>query len=136
MAATVDKTLRGRLVLGPNLSRGIRANLRYLRDDPFAVRLAFPAAVGLEGENVEWVFARELLDNGMYEPVGDGDFHLWPGGPGRVMIEFESPHGMAIVEFAATDLRLFLHDAYREIPAGHESQHLDLDARLAELLGR
>ena len=136
MAATVDKALRGRLVLGPNLSRGIPANLRYLRADPFAVRLSFPAAVGLEGEDVEWVFARDLLDDGLYEPVGDGDIHLWPCGAGHVMIEFESPHGMAIVEFAAADLRLFLHDAYQEIPAGQESRHLDLDARLAALLGQ
>lgn len=136
MLANVDQALSGRLVLSPYLSRGIHANLRYLRDDPFAVRLAFPAAISLEGGDVEWVFARELLDDGLYEPSGEGDVHLWPCGKGRVMIEFASPHGAAMVEFAKADLRRFLHWSYRSVPAGQESRHLDLDAGLAVLLGR
>lgn len=133
-AVAVDQALSGRLVLSPNLSQGIHANLRYLRDDPFAVHLTFPAAVGLEGEQVEWIFARELLDDGLYEPAGDGDIHLWPCTPDQVMIEFDSPHGMALVEFESVDLRAFLHGSYKVVPAGQESQHLDLDAGLADLL--
>ncbi len=136
MLANIDQALSGRLILSPHLSRGIRAHLRYLRDDPFAVRLAFPAAISLEGGDVEWVFARELLDDGLYQPAGEGDVHLWPCGRGRVMVEFESPHGTAMVEFAAADLRRFLHWSYRCVPAGQEERHLDLDAHLAVLLGQ
>lgn len=137
MLANVDLGLSGRLVLSPGLSRGINANLRYLRDDPFAVRLAFPAEISLEGgDGVEWIFARELLDDGLYGPAGDGDIHLWPCGPSRMMIEFESPHGVAMVEFAAGDVRRFLEWSYRVVAAGDESRYLDLDADLAALLDR
>ena len=136
MLATVDLALKGRLVLGPNVSEGIHANLRYLSDDPFAVRLVFAAAAGLDGEEVEWIFARELLDDGVYEPVGDGDIHLFPSAPGQVMIEFESPHGIALVEFASADLREFLRWSYEAVPPGQESLHVDLDAGLAALLDR
>jgi hypothetical protein len=136
MVAAVDQALKGRLVLSPYRSEGIQANLRYECDDPFAVHLAFPATAALEGEEVEWIFARELLDDGLYEPAGDGDIHLWPCAPGRVMIEFESPHGMALVEFAAADLRDFLHWSYQAVPAGKEGRHVDLDRELTMLLNR
>jgi len=136
MVAAVDQVLKGRLVLSPYQSEGIEAHLRYLSEDPFAVHLTFPATAALEGEEVEWIFARELLDDGLYEPTGDGDIHLWPCAPGRVMIEFESPHGMALVEFAAADLRDFLHWSYQAVPAGHESRHVDFDGELETLLDR
>jgi hypothetical protein len=136
MLATVDQALMGRLVISPYVSRAIHAKLRYLRDDPFAVHLAFPAAISLEGGDVEWVFARELLEDGLYEPSGEGDVHLWPCGPGRVMIEFESPHGTAAVEFTSADVRRFLHWSYRAVPTGLETRHLDVEGSLAALLGR
>lgn len=136
MVAAVDLALKGQLVLGPYVSEGIHANLRYLSDDPFAVHLVFPPAAGLDGEEVEWIFSRDLLDDGLYEPVGDGDIHLFPCGPGRVMVEFESPHGMALVEFASADLREFLRWSFEAVPPGHESLHVDLDAGLAALLDR
>lgn len=136
MPAAVDQVLEGRLVLGPYQSEGIHANLRYVCDDPFAVHLTFPATAALEGEAVEWIFSRELLDDGLYEPAGDGDIHLWPGTPDRLLVEFESPHGMALVDFAAADVREFLHGSYRAVPAGKESRHVDIDTELAGLLDR
>ncbi|MGH6654516.1 MAG: SsgA family sporulation/cell division regulator [Actinocrinis sp.] len=134
MLATVDLALNGRLIIGPRFSRPIHANLRYLSDDPFAVHLTFPAAISLEGADVEWVFSRELLAGGMREPAGDGDVHLWPCGPDRVMVEFESPHGTAMVEFGSADLRSFLRWSYRSVPLGREADCLDLDTELSTLL--
>lgn len=134
MVAAVDQALAGQLVLDPDLSEEIQANLRYSSDDPFAVHLVFPPTVSLEGEEVEWIFARELLDDGLYEPAGDGDLRLWPCAPGLVMLEFESPHGLALVEFSAGDLLEFLHCTYQAVPAGQEAQHVDVDAELAALL--
>lgn len=135
MLATVDQTLNGRLVISPRVSHGIRVNLRYLREDPFAVHLAFPATVSLEGEEVEWVFARDLLDDGLYEPSGEGDVHLWPCDADRVVMAFESARGVAMVEFAAADLRSFLESSYRAVPMGQEPRHMDIDAYLATLFG-
>lgn len=133
MLATVDQALSGRLVISPRVSQSISVNLRYLRDDPFAVRLAFPAAISLEGEEVEWVFARELLDDGLYGPSGEGDVHLWPCDPDRVAMALESAHGVAMIEFASADLHTFLESSYRAVPMGQEGRHVDLDAYLATL---
>jgi sporulation and cell division protein SsgA len=131
---TVDQSLQGRLILDPTRSRPLAAHLRYRRDDPIAVHLSFPAAVSLEGGDVEWVFARELLDRGLHGPSGDGDVHIWPCGPGRTMIEFSSSQGTALIEFPADDLRNFLRWAYASVPVGQESAYLDLDTAIEELL--
>jgi hypothetical protein len=133
MLATVDQTISGRLVISPHVSHDISVKLRYLRDDPFAVHLAFPAAVSLEGEDIEWVFARELLDDGLYAPSGEGDVHLWPCDADRVVMAFESARGVAMVEFASADLRTFLQSSYRAVPMGQEARHMDVDAYLATL---
>jgi hypothetical protein len=135
MLATVDQTLNGRLVISPRVSQGISVNLRYLRDDPFAVRLAFPASIALEGEEVEWVFARELLDDGLYGPSGEGDVHLWPCDADRVAMALESAHGVAMIEFVADDLHTFLQSSYRAVPMGQEGRHVDVDAYLSTLFG-
>jgi hypothetical protein len=135
MLATVDQALNGRLVISPHVSQDITVNLRYLRDDPFAVHLAFPAEISLEGGEVEWVFARELLDDGLYAPSGEGDVHLWPCDSDRVVMAFESGRGVAMVEFAATDLDNFLQSSYRAVPMGQEGRQVDVDAYLATLFG-
>ena len=53
----------------------IRDDLQELVDDVSRL-LAAPAT--LEGVEVCWTFARELLLDGQYEPTGDGDVHVWP----------------------------------------------------------
>lgn len=133
MLATVDQSLRGRLFLDPDSYRPIGAHLRYRRDDPLAVQLFFPAAVSLSGGEVSWVFGRDLLELGLREPSGDGDVHIWPCGPDRVMIEFASPQGTALIDFPSRDLRDFLRRSYTAVPPGREADYLDLDSDLMDL---
>jgi hypothetical protein len=131
---TVDQSLSARLVVDRATSQPIAARLHYQRDDPIAVHLSFPAAISFEGGDVEWVFARDLLDLGLRFPSGDGDVHIWPCAPGRTMIEFCSPQGTALIEFPSADLRHFLRWAYAAVPVGKEWAHLDVDAAIAEML--
>ena len=134
MLTTVDQSLRARLILDRATSQPIAAHLHYQHDDPIAVRLSFPAAISFEGGDVEWVFARDLLDLGLRCPSGDGDVRIWPCAPGRTMIEICSPQGIALIEFPSAELRHFLRWAYAAVPSGEERAHLDVDAAIAEML--
>jgi hypothetical protein len=131
---TVDQSLSARLILDRATSRHIAAHLHYQHDDPIAVHLSFPAAISFEGGDVEWVFARDLLDLGLRFPSGDGDVRIWPCAPGRAMIEICSPQGTALIEFPSAELRHFLQWAYAAVPAGEECAHLDMDTAIADIL--
>ena len=57
---------------------------------------------------MRWTFGRELLSDGLYEPSGDGDVHVWPcldsDGRAVVIIELCSPDGEALVQARTSDL--------------------------------
>src|SRR6478736_4377323 len=58
----------------------IDADLVFDPADPYAVTMVFRTGV----QEVLWTFGRELLVEGLFEPTGDGDVHVWPClGPGR-----------------------------------------------------
>jgi hypothetical protein len=85
---------------------------------------------------IEWVFARDLLTDGLHTPTGDGDVHVWPFGPGDLMIELRSRASTALVITPQAAVRMFLCHAYAIVPAGSEPGHLDLDNALARLVGQ
>jgi hypothetical protein len=114
------------------------ASLSYSREDPYAVRLAF--YVGLD-KPIEWTFARDLLSDGLAGREGIGDVRLWPsmgsasGTPGSVVnIELRSPFGKARFEAPAKEISDFIYRTRQIVPAGAESQHLDFDSELADVL--
>jgi hypothetical protein len=76
---------------GPN--QPIPAQLRYVASDPYAVALL----LGDPARPTEWIFARELLQEGLSEPSGDGDVRVWPfpgeSGKAVLLIELVSPDG-------------------------------------------
>src|SRR5205085_2053874 len=117
----------------------LRVTLRYRADDPLAVRMLFPAEYSLDtetvGEEIIWVFARHLLATGLDAPAGPGDVHIRPTLGRRVMVELRAAEGVALLQFAAADLRRFLWHSYVAVPEGTEADHLDPDRALAELLG-
>jgi hypothetical protein len=112
----------------------IPATLHYDRDDPFAVHMTFPAPATLEGVEVCWTFARDLLAAGMREPEGDGDVRVRPYGYDRTVLEFHAPEGTAVVHVRSGELRRFLEATGELVPAGREHLRLDLDHDLAELM--
>lgn len=111
------------------------ATLRYDREDPFAVRIAFPAPATLEGADVSWEFSRDLLAKGVDAPAGVGDVRVRPFGHERTAFEFHAAEGVALVHVRTSELRRFLRRVQELVPAGDEHRFLDLDRGLAELLG-
>src|SRR6476469_10058663 len=92
----------------------IDADLVFDPADPYAVTMVFRTSV----QEVLWTFGRELLVEGLYEPTGDGDVHVWPclssDGGAVVIIELCSPDGELLVQ---------------------ASTFFDFDNELAQILG-
>ncbi|MER5636327.1 SsgA family sporulation/cell division regulator [Kitasatospora sp. NPDC002227] len=139
MSTVVEQIVQARLILSAQRSALLRVTLRYGSEDPLAVRMLFPTEYSLdsetEGDEITWVFARHLLAEGLDAPAGLGDVHLRPTLGRRVMVELRAAEGLALLQFAAADLRRFLWHSYVAVPEGTETDHLDPDRALAELLG-
>ncbi|OLT31890.1 sporulation protein SsgA [Actinomadura sp. CNU-125] len=131
-STTVSAELGLRLVVPDRTTVPLLAGLEYAADDPYAIRMAF--YVG-DDEPVEWIFARELLTVGIVRKVGDGDVEVWPGDDdGTLHIALSSPFGNALFEVPLSPLADFLHRTYQAVPAGEESDFIDIDAEVENLL--
>jgi hypothetical protein len=139
-------------LIGPgNVTVPLMAGLYYSRQDPYAVRMSFDAAMD---EPVIWTFDRDMLAAGLDAPEGIGDIRTWPSA-GSVSAEAEAepeteagagekilnivlgpPSGCARFEVDAAAIEAFLTRTYELVPAGQESACLNLDAELAELLSQ
>ncbi|MFJ9929755.1 MULTISPECIES: SsgA family sporulation/cell division regulator [Streptomyces] len=134
MSTVIEQLVEARLVAAAPRMPNIPATLRYDRSDPFAVRMTFPAPATLEGVEVCWTFARELLAAGLESPEGHGDVRVRPYGYDRVVLEFHAPEGTAVIHVRAAEIRRFLEAADALVPAGLEHLQLDLDGALADLM--
>ena len=70
LSIVIEQPVEARLVAAAPRMPSIPATLHYDRSDPFAVRMTFPAPATLEGVEVCWTFARELLASGLEERGG------------------------------------------------------------------
>ncbi len=134
--ASVSTELELRLVVPGGPSLPVLAGLRYQADDPWAVRVTFQTGEGEDG-SVEWMFARQLLTDGIRKTVGEGDVRVWPSladGERVVSLAMASPSGSALFEIDRDALVEFLQQTYLAVPTGLEEQVVDLDAELALLL--
>jgi hypothetical protein len=133
-SVTVSAELGLSLVVPEHGAVPLVASLDYCADDPYAIKMSFH--VGTD-EPVEWIFARELLATGLESRVGDGDVKVWPEdtqGADIVNIALSSPFGEAHFEAPMSATAEFLRSTYGIIPAGSESDFIDLDSELDELL--
>jgi hypothetical protein len=122
--------------LDPTCSEArLDADFCYDSSDPYAVSVVFRSAE----QEVCWTFARDLLAQGLHEPVGMGDVQLWPclseSGTAVVVIELSSPDGTVLVQAPSRAVSLFVQRMLDVVPLGEEGDMLDLDAGLAALLG-
>ncbi|WP_189234525.1 SsgA family sporulation/cell division regulator [Streptomyces flaveolus] len=111
----------------------LSARLSYQLDDPYAVRLSLGAPAK---KSAEWVFARELLADGMRRPAGVGDVLVFPRHgclPDTMRIVLRSSTGAALLELSASLMTAFLHNTYDLVAPGAEGMHVDLDGCLARL---
>lgn len=122
-------------LVGPNGGvTPVRSELIYDPQDPYAV-----TAVFLAGESqVSWTFGGDLLRDGLTEPTGDGDVHVWPcldaDGRAVVIIELCSPDGEALVQARTPDVLAFVERMNATVPPGTESTLVDVDAAIAAIL--
>ncbi|MFE7235174.1 SsgA family sporulation/cell division regulator [Streptomyces sp. NPDC002405] len=134
MSTDIEQFVEARLVSATPRMPSIPATLHYDRRDPFAVRMTFPAPATLEGVDVCWLFARDLLAAGLREPEGDGDVRVRPYGFDRTVLEFHAPEGKAVVHVHSGEIRRFLEATSELVPLGLEHLQFDLDHDLAELM--
>jgi hypothetical protein len=112
----------------------LETELSYDPADPLAVSAIFSTVAG----RVRWTFGRDLLIEGLIEPVGDGDVHVWPcvdnDGNSVVIIELCSPDGEALVQGRTADITAFVERMTRSVAPGAESALLDVDGAIAAIL--
>lgn len=137
-SGSVSAELGLRLVVPEETVVPLVASLFYSKDDPYAVRIAFH--VGLD-EPVQWTFARDLLASGAESAAGLGDVKAWPssqsasGLSGTVLnLHLTSPYGEALFEAPVREVTDFLASTYRMVPRGGETEHLDVEKGIEELL--
>jgi len=137
-SSTVSAELGLRLVVPQQTIVPLMASLYYSREDPYAIRIAFH--VGLD-EPVEWIFARDLLSMGIEGREGLGDVQVWPsagtqgGAPDSVLnLELSSPFGQAHFEAPVKEVSDFLRKTYQVVPVGKESEYVNVEAELTDLL--
>ena len=102
--AIVSAEITLNLVVGAEYGVPVAAQFSYGAHEPLSVTAAFHAA----DNEVRWVFARDLLDEGTRHPAGEGDVTCWPAtisGRRVVCIALRSPSGQALLEAPADDIR-------------------------------
>lgn len=113
----------------------VPTTLGYRADDPYAVSLTFHSNAG----DVEWIVARALLLQGLAAPAGEGDVKVYPSiddhAQAVAVLDFCSPDGRLVAQAPTHELQTFLARTFAAVPVGTESQYLDVDALIAELLG-
>ena len=119
----------GMTLLAENVDIAVEADFRFSSRDPFAVRVVFSVA---SAPVVEWVFARELMVDGLAAPAGTGDVQLFPTRAG-IVFELTSPSGRARLVADADVLGSFVQETLTVVPLGEESKFFDLDQEIAML---
>ncbi len=133
-SASVTRELALQLIVPGDAAVPLPVTMRYESRDPYAVHATFRTG---RGEGVDWVFARELLAEGVSRHVGEGDVRVWPGshdGLDVVYIALTSPDGEALLAAPLADLIEFVRRTQALVPDGSESRHLDLDTAITALL--
>lgn len=111
------------------------ADLSYDPADPFAIRLDIAADAE---QPITWFFSRDLVLEGTTARSGLGDVQVEPVGGRRgreISLTLTTPDGHASFRTSLPTVVEFLTAVYTAVPTGAESDQVDLDAVLAQLLG-
>jgi hypothetical protein len=133
-SAIIAAELGLRLVVPEHGGVPLTAGLYYRGDDPYAIRMAFH--VGTD-DPVEWIFARDLLAEGLDCVAGDGDVRVWPSTAAHrdvLNLELSSPFGQAHFEAPLTAMTGFLLRTFEVVPAGREGEFIDIEGELNDML--
>ena len=131
---TVAHAVVMQVAVPPEEPQPMKVVLIYDIADPYAVRAEFHIA---PGARATWVFARQLMSEGLKGPTGDGDVRVSPSGVGRdrrVDITLMSQDCSADVQAAEADITRFLRESDSLCRPGEEHRHLDVGGGLRALL--
>lgn len=110
-----------------------QAEFGYDAENPFSVTITLVDAGG-----VRWELARTVLVQGVTGVAGAGHARVWPivndAGRSLVVLHLESPQGELVAEVLTTQLDRFLGRTTALVPLGTESELLDLDTLVEQLL--
>jgi hypothetical protein len=121
------------LILGNDRLVPVPATLSYSVAEPYAVSAVFQTTEG----KVHWVFARELLAQGLLDSTGEGDVVIWPAASRErdaICLSLASPTGSALLEAPGGEVSSFLEQSYEVVPSGSETDYLDIDREIMRLL--
>jgi hypothetical protein len=111
----------------------VGAELRYAADDPYAVAVTLRDEVGTRYE-----VARTLLAQAITGAAGAGDARAWPvvdeHGRSPVVLHLRRDDHEVVLELLTTELDRFLGRTLALVPFGTESEHVDVDAVVMQLL--
>ena len=130
---TADSVYTEELVALADDTTPVRSRWTYNAAEPFTIAVAFQSE---DDVWVEWVFAREILVNGMTGSAGIGDVRLRPRrthGRTALQLEIESPEGHALLELDRESVQRFLEATIKLVPLGEESDYFDVDALIDEI---
>lgn len=135
MESRVDQEVFMEQVHSDGTTNTVRTCLGYDPADPYAVHVTF-----FDGdESLTWTFARDLLDKGQHGPhgAGIGDVAVWPYGAWLnryLVLALDAPDGQARFLMPRQEVAAFLARTYKLVPRGSESDHLDVDRAIKQLL--
>src|SRR5258708_34567279 len=129
-SAVVGAELGLRVVVPEHGGVPLTASLYYRGDDPYAIRMAFH--VGTD-DPVEWIFARDLLAEGLDCVAGDGDVRVWPSTAAHrdvLNLVLSSPFGQAHFEAPLTAMAGVLLRTLEVFPSARDGEFFDIPREL------
>ncbi|MGF1432452.1 SsgA family sporulation/cell division regulator [Kitasatospora sp. LaBMicrA B282] len=134
-ALPVEDVLTLRIALGRDKVGTVPTRFRYEPERPYEVLVTFHLG---RPDEVDWVFSRELLRDGLRGLSGQGDVRLWPAHcpchGATLHLALESPYGSALLEASAPRVREWLDRTYAEVPEGSEPDCGPTDEQLSAFL--
>ena len=100
-----------------NLQMGdltIGSTFQYFKSDPFAVTVVF-----MDVKNTTWIFARQLLIDGIVSQTGEGDIRIHPEGD-VVIIDLSPDGGFVSLTADKETIQDFLEKSYLVVIPGQE----------------
>lgn len=131
-AVTAELSLR--MVVEHDRTIEVPCEFEYRSEEPFAVRATF--RVGLS--DIEWMFARDLILEGLQRPSGEGDVVIWPEHQGDVplvLLALNSPSGQAVLECDRAHIEHFMKRTFDIVAVGDEGSMVGVDRCIDLILG-
>ena len=130
----VTAELSMRMVVDSDRTIDVPCELEYRSDEPYAVRATFQTGAA----DIEWMFARDLILEGMQRPSGEGDIVIWPENHGAqplILLALNSPTGQAVLEVDRPHIEHFVRRTFDIVAVGDEGTTVDVDRCIERILG-